>query len=67
MLTGSDDGNFESITADLMNELYGSGVSLHAHLRDDPIHHVVLAIPESVHGFDVPRVIKLSLGELDTA
>jgi hypothetical protein len=66
-LTGSDDGNFEPIPAELMNELHGSGVRLHAHLRDGAVHQVVLAIPESVHGFDFCTVVRASLGELDTA
>ena len=30
MFTGGDDGKFEPILAELMNELHGSGVRLHA-------------------------------------
>jgi hypothetical protein len=66
-LARCDDGKFEPIPAELMNELHGSGVRLHATLRDGAVHQVVLAIPEPVHGFDVCRVVKVSLWEVDTA
>ena len=44
-----------------------SVVRLHAHLCDGVVDQVVLAVPESAHGFDVCRVVRVSLGELDTA
>ena len=67
VLTRGDNGNFEPMAAELMDELHGSVVRLHAHVRYDMVDQVVLAVPESAHRFDLCGVVRVSLGELDTA
>jgi hypothetical protein len=66
-LARGNDGNLEAVAVELTNELHGAGVRLHAHLGDGAVYQIVLAIPESVHGFDICGVVQATLGELDTA
>jgi hypothetical protein len=66
-LTRGDNGNFESIAAELMDESHGSIVGLHAYFRYDMVDQVILAVAESAHCLDLCRVVRVSFGELDTA
>ena len=53
VLTRGDDGDFEPVAAELMDELHASVVGLHAHVRDDNVDQVVLAVPEPAYCFDL--------------
>ena len=67
VLTRGDDGDFEPLTAELMDELDASLVRLHPSLFNDFVDQVVLAVPEPAHRFGLAGVVRASLGELDTA
>jgi hypothetical protein len=58
---------FEPAIAKLMNEPNASLVRLHPHVFDDLVDHVVLAVPKPAHCFELWRIVRTSLGELDAA
>jgi hypothetical protein len=67
VLTRGHDGNLESVAADLTNEAHGSVVRLNPYAFDKIVDQIVLTVPQPAHGFEVRRIVRTSLRELDTA
>src|SRR5262245_57471771 len=67
VLTRGHDGNLESIAAELTNEAYGPVVRLNPDAFDKIINQLVLTVPQPAHSFEVRRIVRTSLGDLDTA
>src|SRR5262249_18843498 len=67
VLTRGDDGDFESVAAEVMDELNASRVRLHPLVFNGLVGQVVLAVPEPAYRFELWGVVRVSLGELDAA
>src|SRR5262249_31162861 len=67
VLARGDDGDFESVAAEVMDKLDASRVRLHTHVFNDLVDQIVLAVPEPADRFDLWGVVWASLGQLDTA
>ena len=67
VLTRGDDSNFEPVAAELMDELHGSVIGIHAHVRYDKVHQVILAIAEPAYCLNICRIFRIAFGEMDTA
>src|SRR5215469_11531103 len=53
--------------AELMDKFDAALVRLHPVFLDNLVDQIVLAVPETVHGFGLRRIVWASLGEPDTA
>ena len=67
VLTRGDDGNFEPLTPELMDEAERCPRKASPHVFDYLVDQVVLAVPEPAHRLRLCRVVRASLGELDVA
>src|SRR5262249_32634411 len=67
VLTRGDDGDFESMVAELMDELDASLVGLHPHSFDHLVDQIVLAVPQPAHCFGLWGVVQASLEKADIA
>ena len=67
VLARGDDGDFEPVAAELMDELNASLVGLHPHVLYDLVDQVVLAVAEPAHCFGLRGVVRAPFGKLDTA
>ena len=61
-----DDSDFESLMAELMDELDGSLIRHHPSLCNDCVDQVILAVPEPAHRFGLRGGVWAALGELDS-
>jgi len=67
VLARCDDGDFESTIAELVDKSNASLVRLYSLFFNKLVDQLVLAIPETTDGFQIWRIVRGSLGELDIA
>src|SRR5262249_53603166 len=67
ILTRRHNSDLEPVAAELMNESHAPVVRLHSFAFDEIVNQLILAVPQSAYGFELRRIMRMPLGELNSA